>query len=48
MENLAAKNPDEVKKLSALYDDWAKRCGVVSPDKLPPVKRIVPAREGGD
>jgi arylsulfatase A-like enzyme len=48
MENLAAKNPEEVKKLSALYDDWAKRCGVVPPDKLPPVRRIVPAREGGD
>lgn len=29
MNNLAAEKPDLVKKMSAMYDDWAKRCHVL-------------------
>jgi len=34
MNNLAAKNADKVKELTALYDAWAKRVGVVPPNEL--------------
>jgi len=29
LNNLAEKMPDKVKELATLYDQWAKRCGVV-------------------
>jgi hypothetical protein len=32
-----------VKELTALYRRWAARCGVVPPDQLPPVRKIIPA-----
>ncbi len=35
LRNLAEQYPDKVKELSALYDQWARRCGVVPPDQLP-------------
>ncbi len=47
MNDLAGKYPEQVKKLAELYAAWAKRCGVVTPDKLPPERKIKPA-EGGD
>lgn len=43
LKNLAGKYPDKVKKLSSLYDQWAQRCGVVPPEKLPPARKILPA-----
>jgi arylsulfatase A-like enzyme len=44
LNDLAAKDPDQVRKMSAMYDAWAARCGVVPPDKLPAALRIVPAK----
>ena len=43
LHNLAEKYPDKVKELTALYRRWAARCGVVPPDQLPPVRKIIPA-----
>lgn len=37
LNNLAGKQPDRVKELAALYQDWAKRCGVLPWDKVPPI-----------
>jgi arylsulfatase len=34
--NLAAKHPDIVKELSAAYDAWAQRCGVVPWNEIEP------------
>jgi arylsulfatase A-like enzyme len=42
--NLASQFPDRVKEMSALYDAWAKRCHVVPPEELPPVRPTIPAR----
>ena len=39
MNDLAGKQPDKVKELAALYDAWAKRCGVLPWNKVPPVRR---------
>ena len=36
LTDLAAKQPERVKKMVALYDEWALRAGVVSYDKLLP------------
>jgi arylsulfatase A-like enzyme len=49
LHNLAARNPDEVKELSDLYQQWAKRCGVVTPKQLPAPKNMPPSLlgEGG-
>lgn len=44
LNNLAEKQPDKVKELAALYEQWAKRCKVLPLDQLPPVQRTVPAR----
>ncbi len=44
LNDLAAKDTDQVRKMSAMYDAWAARCGVVPPDKLPAALRIVPAK----
>jgi arylsulfatase len=41
--NVAAAHPDEVRKMSALYDAWAQRCQVVPPEQLPKARSIVPA-----
>ena len=46
MNDVADKFPDKVKELSELYDRWAERCGVVSPDKLPAARKITPAPLG--
>lgn len=42
-KNLAASQPEKVKSMSDLYDAWAKRCNVVPPEQLPPVRPLVPA-----
>ena len=41
--NLAEKYPGKVAELAALYQSWAQRCGVISPDQLPKPSRIMPA-----
>ena len=33
-ENLADKHPEKVQQLAALWNDWAKRCGVMDWDEL--------------
>jgi arylsulfatase A-like enzyme len=38
--DLSAAEPDRVQHLTALYEDWAKRCGVVPPEELPKVRAI--------
>lgn len=39
LHNLAASNADKVRNMSALYEQWAHRCGVVPPSELPaPIK----------
>ena len=36
LNNLAAEHPEKVNELKALYESWAKRCGVLSwPIKRP-------------
>lgn len=42
--NLAATHPDKVKELANLYEAWARRCQVVSPEQLPGARPIVPAQ----
>lgn len=44
LKNLAQQQPDRVKQLVALYQEWADRCGVLPFEKLPPVRPIVPAK----
>jgi len=44
LNNLALKYPGKVKKLSALYQEWATRCGVTPPNLLPPIKKVIPAK----
>jgi len=46
LHNLASENPDQVKDLSDRYNQWAERCGVVSPEQLPNPKKITPALAG--
>ena len=48
LHNLAASDPGRVKELSNLYEQWAKRCGVVPPGQLPKVIKIYPAGESAD
>jgi arylsulfatase len=33
MNNLAAKNTDRVTRMAMVWDDWAKRCMVISENK---------------
>jgi len=33
LNNLATQHPDKVKELSSLYEDWAKKCGALTPDE---------------
>ena len=47
LNNVAGQHPGTVKELAGLYEDWAKRCGVVPPDQLPPARRIIPAQDTG-
>ncbi|MGB9624046.1 MAG: sulfatase/phosphatase domain-containing protein [Phycisphaerae bacterium] len=42
LNNRAGENPDIVAGLAARYDEWASRCGVVPPEKLPRKSDIVP------
>ena len=44
LNDLADKHPEKVKELSALYDQWSQRCGVIPPDQLPKARPTVPAR----
>jgi len=50
LNDLAGAQPEKVRVLAGLYDDWAKRCHVVPPDQLPKPKRVKPAPlgEGAD
>ncbi len=48
LTNLAGARPADVEKLSAMYEAWASRCGVVPPEKLPPNRQIVPAKMDHD
>jgi len=45
-KNLAGQYPEKVKQLTALYNEWARRCNVLSPENLPPPRRITPAKGG--
>jgi arylsulfatase len=38
LNDLAGKHPGQVKDLAALYQDWAKRCGVLPWNQVPPVQ----------
>ncbi|MHC4445502.1 MAG: sulfatase-like hydrolase/transferase, partial [Planctomycetota bacterium] len=42
LNNLAGKHPETVKLLTAKYNQWAQRCGVVEFDKLPRKDNLVP------
>ncbi len=42
--NLAGQHPDQVRQMTAQYEEWAKRCNVVPPGQLPPARAIVPAK----
>ena len=44
LNDLASNYPKRVKEMAALYDAWATRCGVVSPEQLPRERQIVPAK----
>lgn len=48
LTNQAGARPEKVRELSAMYEAWAKRCGIVVPDKLPPGRKIIPAKLGGE
>ncbi len=38
LNNLAAQEPERVRRMTALWDAWAKRCGVVMPGEFPKKK----------
>ena len=38
LNNLAGKQPEQVKELAALYHDWAERCQVLPWNQVPPVQ----------
>ena len=38
LNNLAGKQPEKVKELAALYQDWAERCQVLPWNQVPPVQ----------
>jgi arylsulfatase len=48
LTNQAGARPEKVRELSAMYEAWANRCGIVPPDKLPPTRKIIPAKPGGE
>jgi arylsulfatase len=43
LNNLAGKYPDKVKELDGMYQGWAKRCGVLTPEEL----RKLRGKKGG-
>jgi arylsulfatase len=43
LHNLAARYPEKVKEMSALYDAWARRCHVLPAERLPSARPTVPA-----
>jgi arylsulfatase len=43
LHNIAGERPEKIKELSDLYEQWARRCGVVPPDRLPRPKPTIPA-----
>jgi arylsulfatase len=48
LTNQSKTLPDEVKTLSALYQQWAKRCDVVPPNRLLPAIKLAPAKGAAD
>jgi arylsulfatase A-like enzyme len=44
LNNLARQQPDRVRRMSALYEAWAKRCDVLPVDQLPPSRPTAPAK----
>ncbi|HWV99609.1 MAG TPA: arylsulfatase [Candidatus Acidoferrum sp.] len=48
LHDLAGEHPDEVEELSGLYEQWAQRCGVVTPDQLPRPRPTVPSHVSDD
>jgi arylsulfatase A-like enzyme len=48
LTNVAMIYPEKVKKLSALYDAWAKRCNVLPFTQLPHESPVVPATASDD
>jgi len=44
LTNVAKAYPEEARKMSALYEEWAKRCGVIPPNMLPPTRQISPSK----
>ncbi len=46
LHDLARSNPQKVKELTGLYQQWAQRCGVVPPDQLPEPKKLSPVLLG--
>ena len=45
INNLADQQPERVKQLTELYEQWAKRCNVVPVEDLPRPRPIVPAKD---
>jgi arylsulfatase len=43
LTNQAGAHPEEAKKMAALYQEWAKRCGVIPPNMLPPTRAMSPS-----
>jgi arylsulfatase len=43
LHDLAPVQNEKVDELASLYDAWAKRCGVVPPEDLPPARPVKPA-----
>ncbi|HEY3861535.1 MAG TPA: arylsulfatase [Verrucomicrobiae bacterium] len=40
LTNLARAHRPQAERMAAMYDDWAKRCGVVPPNTLPPPRKM--------
>lgn len=34
LNDLAARHPDRVRDMAAMYDEWAARCGVIPREKI--------------
>ena len=34
MHDLAAQNPERVREMTAAYEAWAQRCGVIAREKI--------------
>jgi len=44
--DLSTEQPERVKEMTTLYEQWAKRCNVLRPEDLPKVQAIQPAKSG--